>query len=248
MRPSRGPRRSSAAGYQADAPMRSLRSSSVDDASAVEANEPSPSGGWGGLRDRLARLTRSSRKAKADRAFDRRYGGDDIPSSSADEGPRAALYKGEMGANHRRAARMQDNRARTSRGASSKRAPQRSSRLIVTCAVTACLLLTALFLYAPAQQYYQELRERDRLQVEYTILQQRNDAIQQEIDRLSTDEGVEDRARAEYGWVKEGENAVNVSGVASADPTYNVNVLSTNVKPPETWYSPILDPLFGVNS
>ena len=79
-------------------------------------------------------------------------------------------------------------------------------------AVVACLAVGCVMLYGPAQQYYQEIRERDRLQAEYAAIEQRNSAIQNEVDSLSTSSGVEDRAREEFGWVKEGESMATGHG------------------------------------
>ena len=68
------------------------------------------------------------------------------------------------------------------------------------------------------------------------------------MDSLSTEAGIEDRARKEFGWVKEGENAANVYGLDTYEDesTYNKAVTPGSVEAPDTWYSPVLDILFGV--
>ena len=56
-------------------------------------------------------------------------------------------------------------------------------------------------------------------------------------------------AHEQYGLVKKGEVAVNVSGVTdSSDESSTIppNVSADSIDPPDTWYSGILDPLFGV--
>ena len=59
------------------------------------------------------RLTRKEQrkkaraKSKAERAFTKQFGGSK-PSDASQSGPRAAVYKAEMGAKHRQAARMQN--------------------------------------------------------------------------------------------------------------------------------------------
>lgn len=202
-----------------------------------------------GLLGRLSKARRNASKARADREFTRRYG-DDKPSA-AEAGPRAAVYETQMGRQHKRAARMQgDGPSRSSasgRRPSDKREGASSrSRWATLGAVAACLVLTCVFLYPPAQQYYQELRERDRLQAEYAAIQQRNDAIQREVDYLSGDAGVEDKARSEFGWVKAGERSVSVSGIdVQKESNFTANIVPGEVPAPDTWYS-FLDPLFGV--
>lgn len=115
----------------------------------------------------------------------------------------------------------------------------------------ACLVLSCWFLYTPAQQYYQSVREYDRLQAEYAAIEQRNVLLQVEVDALGTDAGLEDRARQEFGWVKEGEQTANVRGLAATEDSLSnltVNIVPGSVEAPETWYSPMLDVLFGVES
>ncbi|MCI2242782.1 FtsB family cell division protein [Adlercreutzia faecimuris] len=202
-----------------------------------------------GLAGRLSKARRNASKAKADREFTRRYG-DDKPSA-AEAGPRAAVYETQMGRQHKRAARMQgDGPSRSSasgpRPSDKREGASSRSRWATLGAVAACLVLTCVFLYPPAQQYYQELRERDRLQAEYAAIQQRNDAIQREVDYLSGDAGVEDKARSEFGWVKAGERSVSVSGIdVQKESNFTANIVPGEVPAPDTWYS-FLDPLFGV--
>ena len=63
---------------------------------------------------------------------------------------------------------------------------------------------------------------------------------------LSTDEGKEDAVRDQYGWVRGDENAVNVAGLDdSGDASSTVSSSSIDASAPATWYSGILDPLFG---
>lgn len=119
---------------------------------------------------------------------------------------------------------------------------------VASLVVSVCLVFSCAFLYGPAQQYYQEVRERDRLQAEYTAVQQRNDALQDEVDTLSTNEGVEDRAHEEFGWVKSDETAGSVTGIdVEKESDFRANIVPDSIDPPDTWYSGILDPLFGVS-
>lgn len=195
------------------------------------------------------KFKRERAKSKVDRTFARQYGDQ---TSAASSGPRAALYKGEMGASHKRAARMQN--AGGDAGASQRRfsaghaLAALSPRMAVSLACVACLVLTCVFLYPTAKQCYVTMRECDRLQAEYEAIENRNAAIQAEVDALSTQEGVEDRAREELGWVKTGEHAVTVYGidVSEDDAAFSANIVPGSIEAPETWYSQWLDPLFGV--
>lgn len=221
-----------------------------DDFDIEEANRNLTA--FGRLKMRLGKAKRTKAKEKAGKEFARRYG--DTGPSDASAGPRAAVYKGEMGTQHKRAARLQGEGAATQSVSSSVKAarPKRkivSSRwFIASCGIAACLALCCMFLYTPAQQYYQEMRERDRLELEYEAVQTRNDQLEQSVNYLSTDAGVEDRARAEYGWIREGDHAVSVSGLSvDEDINFTASILSSDIKPPHTWYSDFLDPLFGVS-
>lgn len=199
---------------------------------------------------RLSAFKRKLAKGKAGRAFTRQYGGKD--SAASQTGPRAAVYKGEMGSSHRRAARMQNGEgARSRSGRAVQFATKREKlfshpKLVGVGAVFCCLLLTGAFLYPSAQQLYHTVRERDQLQAEYAAIEQRNDSIQSLVSSLSTNEGVKDRARQEFGWVEPGEHAVNVYGLdVKQESTFTASVVSGSVAAPETWYSKLLDPIFG---
>lgn len=195
---------------------------------------------------------RSRAKAKAERTYERQFGSKGSAASAPEGGPRAAVYKGEMGAKHRHAARMQNQ---ASGQPSAKRSPLgvlaslKSSRaFIATMAVTVCLALSCSFLYPAAQQCYHAVREHDRLAAEYAALADRNAALQSDVNALQTDSGIEARAHEQLGWVKEGEQTANVRGldVPEESSTFRANITSDSIEAPETWYSPFLDPLFGV--
>lgn len=209
------------------------------------------------MRDKLAAARKSRSKAKAERAFSRQFGQDggaSGASGASQAGPRAAVYKGEMGQSHRRASRMQndaapeqssDKRTPRSKAASLKQSP----KFIACMGALACVLFACLFLYGPAQQYYQSVREHDRLQAEYDAVAARNEALQAEVDALGSDAGVESKAREDFGWVKEGEQAVVVYGLETSEDDavgMNANIIPGSVEAPETWYSPVLDVVFGV--
>lgn len=199
----------------------------------------------------MSALKREHSKSKAGKAFTRQFG--DTTASAADSGPRAALYKGEMGRSHKRATNMQNTGSQkkiNGRAVFSltafdwKGSPRKSAGIMVA----ACLVLSCLFLYSPAQQYYSAVRQNQQAQAEYAALVERNENIQSSVETLTSSEGIEDRARKELGWVKEGENAVTVYGVASENnpSSYVKSIPAGSVEAPNSWYTPVLDFLFGV--
>lgn len=201
---------------------------------------------------RFEKLKRKHAKDKADRKFARQYGGNG-DAAPGEGGSRAAVYKGEMGSAHRRSSRMQNEESssasRRTRGGDSQKPAARLVRkpwFIATAVTAFCLVFTVSFLYPSAAQLYHSVRERDQLQAEYAAIEQRNDSIQATVDALSTDAGVEDRAHQEFGWVSKGENAVTVYGLdLDDDSTFTASIVPGSIPAPETWYSKLLDPIFG---
>lgn len=203
-------------------------------------------------RSRFAEAKRSRAKAKAERAFAKQFGSGDASSSTVEGGSRAAVYKGEMGAKHRLAARMQNEasgKASAKRGLSFGPFALFKSRAFVASAIVAgCLVLSCSFLYPSAQQYYHALRDRDRLAAEYAALADRNESLEGNVEALQTDSGIEAYAHEQFGWVKEGEETASVRGLDLPEEgsTFRANIVSDSIEAPETWYSTLLDPLFGV--
>ena len=166
-----------------------------------------------------------------------------------------------MGRNHKRAfndlgGSSEGRSARGGRGAAAtSRASQTKAHLsapiwVYALGILICIAAALWFLYPMAQQYYVGLRTQDKLEAEYALLSERNAAIQSDIDRLSTDEGIEDVAREQLGWVSKGETAGVVVGLSedetsSTPDTVHSQIDSASVKTPDTWYSGALDPLFG---
>ena len=122
---------------------------------------------------------------------------------------------------------------------------------LVTAAI--CVLFICVFLYTPAQQYYQAMRENARLEAEYAAVSERNAALDAHNDALASDAGMEDAVRQKYGYVIAGEQTAVVSGLSDevdvskrASAEVEGNILSSSIKAPEEWYTPFLDALFGV--
>ena len=197
-------------------------------------------------------------KSRADKLFDRQYAAEES-FDEVEGAPRAALYEAEMGSSHRKAARMQ--RASEAGSSMVKFNPAGwfsnlnvSPRSMKVATAALCLVLAVVFLYAPAQHYYQSVREHDRLAAEYASVEERNATIAQKNESLASNAGMEDAVREKYGYVVSGENVGVVTGLSDATVEEHraatepeANVLSSSVKAPEEWYTPYLDALFGVS-
>jgi len=130
----------------------------------------------------------------------------------------------------------------------SARSPHVPFALFITAAIVVCLVAAGFILYPVTRDYYVTLRENEQLQAEYDAVLDRNERIQERIDSLQTPEGIEDRAREEFGWVREGEKAVNITGldISSSSTVLPATVLPGSVKPPSNWLTDTLDSFFGV--
>ena len=222
------------------------RAADVDD-EELEA----PLGPLGRLTSRFGKKRRQRAKERAGRAYYRQYEAGK-PSDASQAGPRAAVYKGEMGASHRRSSRMQQKEAgviqarQNARGTSPPSSPGHlSSSPAPRCCAWGWGRLSST---GRPSSSTTDIRERDRLAAEYEAVTERNAAIEASVDALSTEAGIEDAARTQLGWVHEGEHAVSVSGLAEKDEAseFRGNIVSEDITAPDTWYSDLLDPIFGV--
>ncbi len=212
------------------------------------------------MRSSIDEKKKARNKAKAEKKFNAAYG-DSGPSGSGSQpqgaqgegGPRAAVYEGKMGASHKKSAKLQAKAAgdaikNVASGVSIPKAnlSKMPSGLVRALAGVAVFALVAVTLYGPAQQYYQQMRETDRLQAEYAAVAARSNTLQSTIDSLRSEEGVEDKAHTDLGYVKKGEQTATVKGANIVDNTeFSSNVAPGSIPAPETWYSPVLDVLFG---
>ena len=117
------------------------------------------------------------------------------------------------------------------------------SLIIIVFAVIAVSML-----YPVARDYYGAWRENGRLQAEREAVVARNEKIRKQIEHFQTPEGIEDRAREEFGWVREGEEAVNITGlnITESSTGLPVSIEPGSVKSAETWWMTILDFVFGI--
>jgi cell division protein FtsB len=206
---------------------------------------------------RIEKLRRDARRRKADREFSRAYADD--PASDEDA-PRAALYRTKMGRQHQRAARMQaGNAGFASRFLAGLRGIVSSFSLgglvmrpwfTRSVLVLGCVVLIACSVFPAARNYYVQMRSNDQLAAEYQAVLKRNGDLERHVEALKTDEGMAELAHENLGWVREGDNSVSVLADGSSDPgsgsisKYDA-VAEGSIPAPVTWYSPILDVVFG---
>lgn len=126
------------------------------------------------------------------------------------------------------------------------RSPRFSSPVLITCVT---LVFAVIVLYQPVANYYQEVRQQQQLEAEYAVVEDYYSSLRSEVEYLNTQEGMEEYVREELGWVKPGEHVVTVEGLEPHDATATkgsvTSDLSNAVPTPATWYSPVLDPIFG---
>ncbi len=205
-------------------------------------------------------LVHRVRAAKAERQFNKAFGSDEPVKPGPEQSSRPALYEMKMGKTHKRSSRMQSSPSNTKRkgGILSRiagifsffdpRSDRFSSRALISCAT---LVLAVVLLYQPVANYYQEIRQQQQLEAEYEVVADYYSTLKSEVEYLNTKEGLEEYVRQELGWVKSGEQVVAVEGLEARDATAVkgsvTSDLSNSVPTPATWYSPVLDVVFGYN-
>lgn len=202
------------------------------------------------LKERAAARSKAKAKKSAERKFAKAYEGKAAPTD-ADAGPRAALYKGQMGSSQKKAAVLQSRASDRSMSSSSSSRSRKSadSKAMRRFRPAAIALIAAAFvvsLYSPAQQCYTQMRECERLNAEYAAVTERNEALQGSIDSLQTSSGIEDKAHADFGYVRKNEKIASVGGMDVEDSSdFTANVPPGSVPAPDTWYSQFLDIVFN---
>lgn len=123
----------------------------------------------------------------------------------------------------------------------------RRSRRLPTLPLLVLLLLAALAwgFYTPVKIQYQEAREQARAQAELEALRERNEYLDEQIERLRTPEGVEEVARETLGMVKPGEQAyVVVDAAQESSPTVAAAQAEGDAENTGVW-SDLFDLVFG---
>lgn len=204
----------------------------------------------------VSEMRHKMRSSKADRQFNRTIGRQEANKSNQEQsGSRAAVYEMKMGREHRRSAQMQERsgQARTSSRGGVADLFVRFNFMRI--GVMALLLFgaLALFVYEPAANWYNETRSLQQLQAQYELTAENYNHVKADVDYLSTEEGMADYAHQQLGWVRSGEHSVNVKGLSSESEDTSATTSVTQAlsqgtvqaKTPDTWYSGVLDVVFG---
>ncbi len=122
-------------------------------------------------------------------------------------------------------------------------------RFVVVGGIVVVLVCVGL-LYPAGRTYYESVRTDQRSAAQLAAIEARNAEIQRQNDYLQTDEGIEDQARKEGGYVREGEEGVVITnGDGSTDRNTKLpdQVNLDQIHAPHTWYYDILDTFFFVH-
>lgn len=118
-------------------------------------------------------------------------------------------------------------------------------------AVVLCVIVfTVIVLYPVGRDYYKTMRQEQRLQAQLDAVTERNEAVQAENDALQTDEGVENQARSDLGWIREGEHSAvvtNEQGTVDNASRLPEHLDKDSITAPKSWYYTILDAIFFVS-
>lgn len=174
--------------------------------------------------------------------------------------PKAAIYEGSSRRAHKNTASFEDARKRPAPSRYSKatlldRVLERlhlSGKKAVVIGVVVCVCAIIIFLYEPTRNYYQGLRMNQAKQIELEALQDSVQYLETNTNEIRGDEGARMLAR-KRGYVANNETLGQVDGLSddySDQEANKLRALHRNVArgyaPPDTWYSPVLDVLFGV--
>lgn len=111
----------------------------------------------------------------------------------------------------------------------------------------ACVLISLVMLYFPAQDLYLAIRERERNADELSRNLARNEQMANRVQYLQTAEGVQDEAHRLFGYVMPGESAVDVVGIEvdEVDNAIPAQVKRGSGENTHTWATDMLDRVFG---
>lgn len=239
---------------------RSNRSEALEASEDVESNDDSASSI--SAASFAKKIQKRFRSRQAERKFERTIGSRERAEAQAQRSQgesRAAMYS-MSGSSQKRASRIQSSGSEAKLPSVSVPGflSGISSSPVAMRVLGGCIVLgfVCFMLLPPLGDYYKEVRGYQQLEAEYAQLDAYNTQMQAQIDYLNTDEGLEEYARTELGYIRSGEHAVSVEGLSSSSSTetaqsdssdMNLVVSEGSVAAPDTWYSGVLDVVFGYN-
>ena len=176
--------------------------------------------------------------------------------------PRAAVYAGKIGRNSKRAIKIQAENSNSGSINSAARFAKKSNKTSilekissvnivakVAIFIAITVVLVCIFCYQPAKICYTQTRNTEKASAELELVQARNEKLNANVTALKTDEGIEDKAKDDYGYVIKGEGAAHVSGIDTGDSSKLLEYVDSNkVTAPNTTLTNILDAVFGYDN
>ncbi len=117
-------------------------------------------------------------------------------------------------------------------------------RVLVVAAITLGLLVIAF--YSPVKVWYTAYRDKQLYALQLQVLAEQNKKLQSEVDRLQSQEGIEDEAR-KRGYVKANETSVTIKGKTTTNGEADAGASKDEleeVKTKNPWYINVLDKFF----
>ena len=131
---------------------------------------------------------------------------------------------------------------------SAKTAMSTSARHLILASINipiliAALIVAGMLVYPALSNWWQVRRDNQILAAENTALGERNQQIESLIAALGTPQGIENRAREQFGWVLAGEHAVNIIGLEglSSSTTIPPSIAPGSVQPGIDWLTDTID-------
>ena len=189
------------------------------------------------LKERVSRHPRESGRPASGRA------------ASAGRGGRATSAVGsKLGDDFKGVRTSRRGRPKGDEGGEAPKAPWHV-RLRVPLAILGLCLVVMAILYPPACDYYRARRDGEIYQAQLDAFNALNEEEKARIHALNTEQGIEDEARI-HGYVRQGEQAVTVSGLPEEGSAGQAAPIPDDIKADvlarqDPWYVQALDVLFG---
>lgn len=143
-----------------------------------------------------------------------------------------------------------EEKARKSEESRERRQARRGQLIVSAVASGLMVVISIVGLYGPSQRLYVAWREQERISEELNANLSRNEQMQTRIDRLQSQEGIEDEARARFGLVMPGEVLGSVTGVddsSQSDFATPAEIPRGSGENTHTWLTDLGDRVFGVD-
>lgn len=189
------------------------------------------------LKERVSRQPKESGRPAAGRS-----------AASARTGRATSAVGAKLGDDFKGVRTSRWGRSKGDEGSEAPKAPWQV-RLRVPLAIMGICLVALAILYPPACDYYRARRNGEVYQAQLDAFNGLNEEEKARIRSLNTEQGIEDEARL-HGYVRQGEQAVTVSGLPEEQDAGQAAPIPDDIKAEvlartDPWYVQALDVLFG---